>query len=47
MHSSPVPPCPETAVVVVGEAIIDIIDTAAGPVDPIAGTGPDFRKELR
>jgi hypothetical protein len=30
MHSFPVPPCPETDVVVVGEAKIDIIDTAAG-----------------
>jgi hypothetical protein len=29
MHSPPVPPCPETDVVV-GEALIDIIDTAAG-----------------
>jgi fructokinase len=39
MHSSPVPPCPETEVVVVGEALIDIIDTAAGPVEFPGGPG--------
>ncbi len=39
MHSTPVPPCPETDVVVVGEAIIDIIDTAAGPVEFPGGSG--------
>jgi fructokinase len=39
MHSAPVPPCPETDVVVVGEAIIDIIDTAAGPVEFPGGSG--------
>jgi fructokinase len=39
MHGSPVPPCPETDVVVVGEAIIDIIDTAAGPVEFPGGSG--------
>jgi fructokinase len=39
MHSFPVPPCPETDVVVVGEAIIDIIDTAAGPVEFPGGSG--------
>ncbi len=39
MHSSPVPPCPETDVVVGGEAIIDIIDTAAGPAEFPGGSG--------
>ncbi|WLQ08126.1 carbohydrate kinase family protein [Arthrobacter oryzae] len=39
MHSTPVPPCPETDVVVVGEAIVDIIDTAAGPVEFPGGSG--------
>ncbi|BAS12623.1 fructokinase [Arthrobacter sp. Hiyo8] len=39
MHSTPVPPCPETDVVVIGEAIIDIINTAAGPVEFPGGSG--------
>lgn len=39
MHNTPIPPCPETDVVVVGEAIIDIIDTAAGPVEFPGGSG--------
>jgi fructokinase len=39
MTSTPVPPRPETDVVVVGEAIIDIIDTAAGPVEFPGGSG--------
>jgi fructokinase len=33
MHSSLIPPCPETDEVVVGEAIIDVLDTRAGPVE--------------
>lgn len=39
MHSRPVPSCPETDVVVVGEALIDIIDTAAGAVEFPGGSG--------
>jgi fructokinase len=39
MHSSPVLPRPETDVVVVGEAIIDIIDTDAGLVEFPGGSG--------
>jgi fructokinase len=39
MHSTPAPPCPKTDVVVAGEAIIDIIDTAEGPVEFPGGSG--------
>ncbi|MCT9870708.1 PfkB family carbohydrate kinase [Paenarthrobacter aurescens] len=39
MHTRPVPSCPETDVVVVGEALIDIIDTAAGAVEFPGGSG--------
>ncbi|UKA50594.1 carbohydrate kinase [Arthrobacter sp. FW305-123] len=39
MHSRPVPSCPETEVVVVGEALIDVIDTAAGAVEFPGGSG--------
>ncbi|WP_309075262.1 carbohydrate kinase [Paenarthrobacter sp.] len=39
MHSRPVPSCPETDVLVVGEALIDIIDTAAGAVEFPGGSG--------
>ena len=39
MHSSLVPPYPETDAIVVGEALIDIIDTAAGAVEFPGGSG--------
>lgn len=39
MHSRPDPSCPETDVLVVGEALIDIIDTAAGAVEFPGGSG--------
>lgn len=39
MHSRPAPSCPETDVLVVGEALIDIIDTAAGAVEFPGGSG--------
>jgi pfkB family carbohydrate kinase len=41
MHTTPAPPCPKTDVVVAGEAIIDIIDTAEGPVEFPGGSGMD------
>lgn len=39
MHSTPAARCPKPDVVVVGEALIDIIDTAAGSVEYPGGSG--------
>jgi fructokinase len=39
MHSIPAPPCQKPEVVVVGEALIDIIDTAAVSVEYPGGSG--------
>ncbi|SDL95154.1 fructokinase [Arthrobacter sp. ov407] len=39
MRSTPVPPCPETDVVVVGESLIDIIETPGGAAEFPGGSG--------